>query len=145
MAKHSSLQIDEFLQQAEQRLLCQPLQHPSSDSAQAYQPQVKGKIDFTAGVPHTLRAPLAKARGTDNTKETTGPDWFHLPRSDLTSDFKRDWQLLSMRGLLDPKHQKKTLRSKPPLYYEQDFGQIDTKYSKIQRRKSSGKRKLSGG
>ncbi|PHH68575.1 hypothetical protein CDD80_7412 [Ophiocordyceps camponoti-rufipedis] len=177
MEKPSSLQIHNFLHQAEQRLRRQGLQHRSPDPAKFCQPQGKVKSDSSAGVAHTLRVPLARARDTDQTKDTTGPDWFYLPRTDLTPEFKRDWQLLSMRGLLDPKHQKKVLRSKPPLYCrigestsrlnlksrqrctrsernrpqfyqilgEQDVGQVKTKYSKIQRRKSSGKKKSSGG
>lgn len=32
----------------------------------------------------------------------------------MTPEFKRDWQLLRMRGVLDPKHQKKALRASAP-------------------------------
>lgn len=34
----------------------------------------------------------------------------------MTPEFKREWQLLRMRGLLDPKHQKKALRANAPAY-----------------------------
>ena len=34
----------------------------------------------------------------------------------MTPEFKREWQLLRMRGLLDPKHQKKALRVNAPEY-----------------------------
>ncbi|RCI10805.1 hypothetical protein L249_5428 [Ophiocordyceps polyrhachis-furcata BCC 54312] len=48
--------------------------------------------------------------------DTAGFDWFFLKTTDLTPQLKRDWQLLGMRGLLDPKHRKKTLRSALPKY-----------------------------
>lgn len=34
----------------------------------------------------------------------------------MTPEFKREWQVLRMRGLLDPKHRKKALRAKEPEY-----------------------------
>jgi hypothetical protein len=34
----------------------------------------------------------------------------------MTPEFKRDWQILRMRSVLDPKHQKKTLKAEPPKY-----------------------------
>lgn len=41
-------------------------------------------------------------------KPTAGPDWFNLPKTDLTQELKRDLQLLRMRSVLDPKrHYKK--------------------------------------
>ncbi|TKA74131.1 hypothetical protein B0A49_04969 [Cryomyces minteri] len=41
-------------------------------------------------------------------KATAGPQWFDLPRTDLTPELKRDLQLLKMRSVLDPKrHYKK--------------------------------------
>ena len=50
------------------------------------------------------------------TQDTAGKNWFDLPKTELTPEFRRDWQLLRMRGLLDPKHQKKTLRAVAPEY-----------------------------
>ncbi|KAF2474065.1 Fcf2-domain-containing protein [Lindgomyces ingoldianus] len=42
-------------------------------------------------------------------KATAGPNWFNLPRTELTPELRRDIQLLKMRGVLDPKrHYKKT-------------------------------------
>lgn len=52
-------------------------------------------------------------------KTTAGPLWFDLPKVEHTPEFKRDWQLLRMRGVLDPKHQKKALRASAP-----EFAQI---------------------
>lgn len=34
----------------------------------------------------------------------------------MTPEFKRDWQLLRMRNVLDPKHQRKNLRASAPVY-----------------------------
>ena len=34
----------------------------------------------------------------------------------MTPEFKREWQVLRMRGILDPKHQKKALRASAPEY-----------------------------
>ncbi|KAI9672437.1 MAG: hypothetical protein M1829_004516 [Trizodia sp. TS-e1964] len=58
-------------------------------------------------------------------KATAGPDWFNLPKTVLTSELKRDLQLLRMRSVLDPKrHYKKDqgpLKFKPP-----QFSQVGT-------------------
>lgn len=34
----------------------------------------------------------------------------------MTPEFKRDWQILRMRSILDPKHQKKALKVQPPKF-----------------------------
>lgn len=34
----------------------------------------------------------------------------------MTPELKRDWQILRMRNILDPKQQKKALRVEPPKY-----------------------------
>lgn len=39
-----------------------------------------------------------------------------MPKTNLTKEFKRDWEVLRMRGMLDPAHHKKTLHSKVPKY-----------------------------
>ena len=49
-------------------------------------------------------------------QDTAGKNWFDLPKTELTPEFRRDWQLLRMRGLLDPKHQKKSMRASAPEY-----------------------------
>ncbi|PHH58706.1 hypothetical protein CDD81_4804 [Ophiocordyceps australis] len=63
----------------------------------------------------TVRDPQSKTRKPSK-KGTAGSNWFDLPETNLTSDFKRDWALLRMRGLLDPKHHKKSLRAAPPKF-----------------------------
>lgn len=46
---------------------------------------------------------------TKEKKATAGKEWYHLPRTELTPELRRDLQLLKMRGVLDPKrHYKKT-------------------------------------
>jgi len=49
-------------------------------------------------------------------EDTAGKDWFHLPKADATSELKRDWQILRMRNVLDPKQQRKALRPEVPKY-----------------------------
>ena len=53
-------------------------------------------------------------------KASAGPEWFHIPRTNLTSEFKRDFQVLQMRSLIDPKrhYKRENGKSKPP-----DFSQ----------------------
>ncbi|CAI7625720.1 unnamed protein product [Penicillium bialowiezense] len=41
-------------------------------------------------------------------KQTAGPAWFNLPKTELTAELKRDLQLIRMRSVLDPhRHYKK--------------------------------------
>lgn len=49
---------------------------------------------------------------------TAGPDWFYLPRTDLTPELKRDLRLLNLRPALDPKRHYKKDNSKagPPAF-----------------------------
>ena len=51
-------------------------------------------------------------------QDDAGPQWFNMPKAEMTPQLKRDWQLLRMRGLLDPKHQKKALSKTPPEYLQ---------------------------
>ncbi|MCJ1386781.1 hypothetical protein MMC17_009908 [Xylographa soralifera] len=49
-----------------------------------------------------------KKKVIESQRETAGSDWFNLPRTNLTTDLKRDLQLLKMRSVLDPRrHYKK--------------------------------------
>ncbi|KAK5014775.1 dTDP-fucopyranose mutase [Cryomyces antarcticus] len=56
-------------------------------------------------------------------KATAGPQWFDLPRTDLTPELKRDLQLLKMRSVLDPKrhYKKENGKAKAP-----EFSQVAT-------------------
>lgn len=41
-------------------------------------------------------------------KATAGSDWYDLPKTNLTSELKKDLQLLHMRNVLDPKRHFKS-------------------------------------
>ena len=42
---------------------------------------------------------------------SAGSDWYNLPKTNLTAEMKRDFQLLEMRSVLDPhRHYKKDSR-----------------------------------
>ncbi|KAI4186444.1 MAG: hypothetical protein L6R41_003491 [Letrouitia leprolyta] len=45
--------------------------------------------------------------GPKGSKPNAGPEWFHLPRTKLTSDLKRELQLLKMRSTWDSKRHYK--------------------------------------
>lgn len=51
-------------------------------------------------------------------KPTAGSDWFDLPKTELTTELKRDLQLLRMRSVLDPKrhYKKEGGKARPPQY-----------------------------
>ncbi|KAF2999229.1 hypothetical protein E8E13_001875 [Curvularia kusanoi] len=53
--------------------------------------------------------PIADKRKRKEEKlATAGAEWFHMPKTNLTPELKRDLQLLKMRNVLDPKrHYKK--------------------------------------
>lgn len=63
---------------------------------------------------HLIRLVASKANTL--AQDDAGPNWFGMPKTTLTKEFKRDWQILRMRGMLDPQHHKKTLHSKAPKY-----------------------------
>ncbi|RSL95545.1 hypothetical protein CEP52_012034 [Fusarium oligoseptatum] len=128
MTDISDAQVDELLRKAEQRLRDGPaasadlvpaaargvkpdntatvVQQPASDSSSSSK-----KNDLS------VRAPPQPQTGLKSKEKTTaGANWFDLPKTVLTPEFKRDWQLLRMRGILDPKHQKKALRASAPEY-----------------------------
>ncbi|CRG88748.1 rRNA-processing protein fcf2 [Talaromyces islandicus] len=50
-------------------------------------------------------------------KEDAGSDWFNLPKTKMTPELKREFQLLRMRNVLDPKrHYKKDAGNNIPEY-----------------------------
>ncbi|GKZ85189.1 hypothetical protein AnigIFM56816_010955 [Aspergillus niger] len=51
-------------------------------------------------------------------KPTAGSAWFDLPKTELTTELKRDLQLLRMRSVLDPKrhYKKEGGKARPPQY-----------------------------
>ncbi|OQE21104.1 hypothetical protein PENSTE_c012G00602 [Penicillium steckii] len=56
-------------------------------------------------------------------KTTSGPDWFDMPKTEMTTEFKRDLQLLRMRSVLDSKrhYKKENTKAKAP-----EFSQVGT-------------------
>ena len=59
------------------------------------------------------------------TKATTGKEWYDMPRTKVTDELKKDMQLLRMRSVLDPKrHYKKETVTKQNLIPE--FSQMGT-------------------
>ncbi|KAL9007267.1 MAG: hypothetical protein Q9188_000070 [Gyalolechia gomerana] len=56
-------------------------------------------------------------------KPNAGPDWFHMPRTKLTSDLRRDLQLLKMRSTWDPKRHYKSDNRRPLI---PEFAQVGT-------------------
>ncbi|KAK7429500.1 mitochondrial 37S ribosomal protein rsm10 [Neonectria magnoliae] len=121
-------QVDELLRKAEQRLrddAASAVTVPAAavakvklDISTTVQSQASGNsASTTSKADLSVRAPPQPRTGlSTQPKATAGSKWFDLPKTDLTPQFKRDWQLLRMRGILDPKHQKKALRASAPEY-----------------------------
>ncbi|EKV12081.1 Nucleolus protein required for cell viability, putative [Penicillium digitatum] len=68
------------------------------------------------GLANSLRVIEIKKVNTD--KPTAGPEWFNLPKTEMTPELKRDLQLIRMRSVLDPKrhYKKENGKAKPPEY-----------------------------
>ncbi|KAK2612941.1 dTDP-fucopyranose mutase [Conoideocrella luteorostrata] len=118
----SNNHIYDLLRQAEERL--QPHSSGSKDkSFSLKEPTGKTSIrraqEDNLSVRKLQKNELAMASTEEN---SAGTDWFNLPKTDLTPEFKREWQLLRMRGVIDPKHQKKALRANAPEYSQ--VGQV---------------------
>ncbi|KAH7140537.1 Fcf2 pre-rRNA processing-domain-containing protein [Dactylonectria macrodidyma] len=125
MTDISDDQVFELLRKAEQRLrndVESAVTVPSagagvkSDASTAIQQQASNN-GSNSKTDLSVRDPTRPEKGlVDQAKTTAGSQWFDLPKTKLTPEFKRDWQLLRMRGILDPKHQKKALRASAPEY-----------------------------
>ncbi|CAH0020229.1 unnamed protein product [Clonostachys rhizophaga] len=112
-------QIDQLLLEAEQRL--QP-DKPTSALATSVltrptkleTPAVSSKepVSKTSLAVRDASKPILPTQKGDS----AGANWFDMPKTDLTTEMKRDWQILRMRNILDPKHQRKNLQSEPPKY-----------------------------
>ncbi|KAM0247683.1 hypothetical protein ACHAP5_003930 [Fusarium lateritium] len=121
-------QVEELLRKAEQRLKNGPASAIASTTSTAVVPVAAGDVVADAKQQKTsdssskkdgltVRAPPQPLSGLKvKEKSTAGSDWFDLPKTDMTPEFKREWQALRMRGILDPKHQKKSLRASAPEY-----------------------------
>ncbi|KAI4092733.1 MAG: hypothetical protein LQ339_007841 [Xanthoria mediterranea] len=73
--------------------------------------------------PKTVSGNTTKRTQTMDSRSTAGTDWFHLPRTNLTPELKRDLQLLSMRSAWDPKRHYKKDSRKPSI---PEYSQIGT-------------------
>ncbi|KAF2405165.1 Fcf2-domain-containing protein [Trichodelitschia bisporula] len=139
--------IDELLQQAEGRLKAGETTCPNAATVKTRFPkldvgtlptpyvQQSGPVvcaDSKALVPssqrtvsekpRTLVDPVLVRQRRKNAPDTL-PDWYNIPRTNLTTELKRDLQLLNMRSVLDPKRMyKKQGKFKIPEYSQ--VGQI---------------------
>ncbi|KAI9923539.1 hypothetical protein ASPWEDRAFT_36229 [Aspergillus wentii DTO 134E9] len=82
------------------------------DSARVIHPSQKD----TPNAICSLGAKNLKDSISNKDKPTAGKDWFNLPQTELTTEFKRDLQLLRMRSVLDPKrhYKKENGKAQPP-------------------------------
>ncbi|KAF2490559.1 rRNA-processing protein FCF2 [Lophium mytilinum] len=148
----SDEQVHELLRQAETRMReAQELAHQASDSADAVyrlpkldpgvivQPYIQtvdgvARVDPSrlvndddrskANAVRKVEDPLKiKKRKDEEKKATTGPEWFNLPKTELTPELRRDLKLLKMRDVIDPKrfYKKSGKTSEVP-----EFSQIGT-------------------
>ncbi|RFU78286.1 hypothetical protein TARUN_3938 [Trichoderma arundinaceum] len=118
MAIFADNDIQKLLQQAEQRLSGGAIVPKQASTALTTAKQVGEDVNALAPKQDKVevRVPRAQITSERKGKNTAGPEWFDLPKTNLTPEFKRDWQLLRMRNVLDPKHQRKALRSSVPEY-----------------------------
>lgn len=61
---------------------------------------------------------LVKAAKKAEKESTAGAKWFNMPRTELTPSLRRDWQLLQMRSVLDPKRHYKKETAPIPKYFQ---------------------------
>lgn len=115
--------MSELLLQAERCLAGNPktveLSDVALDKVEAIAPVI---ATVPKGKEGSIRVAKKEKTSTTEAKDSAGCNWFDLPKTVLTPEFRRDWQVLRMRGLLDPKHQKKALRAEAPKYSQ--VGQI---------------------
>jgi len=91
------------------------------DSPRLLTLQGKGLAD----TPRRVEDPVkVKKRLVKEKIATAGPDWYNLPRTNLTPQLKRDLQLLRLRSVLDPKRHYKKNSSKGNHFPE--FSQVGT-------------------
>ncbi|KAK4692520.1 hypothetical protein P7C71_g4709, partial [Lecanoromycetidae sp. Uapishka_2] len=99
----SEEQIKTLLQRAEQRLSHSNAKHPENTIVGGRISQKTPKLNIGA----IAQPYIASTEGVEK-KATAGPDFFNMPRTNLTPELKSDLQLLKMRSILDPhQHYKK--------------------------------------
>ncbi|KAL8694501.1 MAG: hypothetical protein Q9218_000831 [Villophora microphyllina] len=135
-------QMKQMLRTAEQRMkgLSSPKTQPSTPGASFTRavPYPLPKLDrpLTTELYLTTRLGLTqveprkvtyeKDKGTTHKERKTsaGSDWFHLPRTKLTPEVKRDLQMLKMRSTWDPKRHYKSDNRKPLIPHYSQIGTI---------------------
>ncbi|GES63317.1 nucleolus protein required for cell viability [Aspergillus terreus] len=136
--------IHRLLLEAEERLRATKTTNDNTDALvpsvpkllpdTSLQPYVRQQNDVatadpSARIPHDLKKNAAntselakvnpmKGQAQKKEKPTAGDDWFNLPKTELTSELKRDLQMLRMRSVLDPKrhYKKENGKFKVPTY-----------------------------
>ncbi|KAJ4855469.1 fcf2 pre-rRNA processing domain-containing protein [Trichoderma breve] len=120
MAGFADNDVQKLLQQAEERLSGGRIvpKQASTASTTAKPVGEDAKVLPSKQEKTQVRVPRPQVAASEQRKgkNTAGPEWFDLPKTDLTPEFKRDWQLLRMRNVLDPKQQRKALRASAPVY-----------------------------
>lgn len=67
----------------------------------------------------TLADPVLVKQAKKAAKESnSGSQWFNMPRPELTPELRRDWQLLQMRSVLDPKRHYKKETAPIPKFFQ---------------------------
>lgn len=61
---------------------------------------------------------LVKAAKKAAREATAGAQWFNMPRSEVTDTVRRDWQILQMRNVLDPKRHYKKESAPIPKFFQ---------------------------
>ncbi|KAJ5936465.1 Fcf2 pre-rRNA processing [Penicillium verhagenii] len=138
-------QIQQLLLEAESRLRGSDLQLvqdsdiaslsiPKLTPGTTLEPYVRQSDDFALADTTQLVDPKQKklsnslhliqqAKKSSKDKATAGPQWFDLPKTEMTTELKRDLQLLRMRSVLDPKRHYKKENGKAKL---PEFSQVGT-------------------
>ncbi|KAL7912386.1 Fcf2 pre-rRNA processing domain-containing protein [Trichoderma velutinum] len=120
MADFADNDVQKLLQQAEERLSGGRIIPKQASTASTTTKPVGEDVKVLPSKQEKteVRVPRPQVAASEQRKgkNTAGPEWFDLPKTDLTPEFKREWQLLRMRNVLDPKQQRKTLRSTAPQY-----------------------------
>jgi hypothetical protein len=88
---------------------------PSADAADAAASKSSSKeMEFRQiSDPVLVKAAKKAAR-----EATAGAQWFDMPRSEVTDTVRRDWQILQMRNVLDPKRHYKKETAPIPKFFQ---------------------------
>lgn len=95
------------------------------DKKSAIEDAVMKKSVLKSGLEKQESAPIVNESMTQKIKqkrkekgETAGPGWFNLPKTEITEELKKDFQIIKMRNVLDPKRYYKKASKKMPTYFQ---------------------------